>query len=105
MTASTPDEQAASTPADPTILLTGGTGLAGSAVVREFIRSGRPVRVLVRDLDRAAALRAYPTIELVQGDLLKPETLRGPLTGVDRALLLSAPDARLVEAQTGFVDV
>ena len=104
MTASAPDEQAASTPADPKILVTGGTGLAGSAVVREFIRSGRPVRVLVRDLDRAAALRAYPTVELVQGDMLKPETLRAALTGVDQALLLSAPDARLVEAQTGFVD-
>jgi uncharacterized protein YbjT (DUF2867 family) len=90
--------------ANGTILITGGTGLAGSAIVREFIRAGHPVRVLARDAARAAALRAFPTIELVEADLLKPGTLRGALTGVDRALLLSAPDQRLVEAQTGFID-
>jgi len=94
----------ASHPADGSILLTGATGLAGSAVVREFIRSGHPVRVLVRNPARAAGLRAFPTVEVVEGDLLRPETLRSALQGVRRALLLSSPDAQLVEAQTGFID-
>lgn len=96
MTASRPDGES--------ILLTGGTGLAGSAVVREFIRSGHPVRVLVRNPARAAGLRAFPTVEVVEGDLLRPETLHDALKGVQRALLLSSPDAQLVEAQTGFID-
>lgn len=91
-------------PAGGSILLTGATGLAGSAVVREFIRSGHPVRVLVRNPTRAAALRAFPTVEVVTGDLLRPETLRDALRGVDRALLLSSPDEHLVAAQTNFID-
>lgn len=88
------------------ILLTGATGLAGSAVVREFIRRGRPVRVLVRNpgSPRAAALRAFPTVEVVEGDLLRPDTLRAALRGVERALLLSSPDEHLVQAQTSFID-
>jgi uncharacterized protein YbjT (DUF2867 family) len=91
-------------PVSGSILVTGATGLAGSAVVREFIHSGHPVRVLVRNPTRAAALRAFPTVEVVEGDLLRPQTLRGALEGVDRALLLSSPDAHLVQAQTNFID-
>jgi uncharacterized protein YbjT (DUF2867 family) len=94
----------ASIPAHGSILLTGPTGLAGSAVLREFIRSGHPVRVLVRNPARAAALRAFPTVEVVEADLLRPETLRGALQGVHRALLLSSPDPQLVQAQTNFID-
>ena len=78
-------------PSGGSILVTGATGLAGSAIVREFIRAGHPVRVLVRNPTRAAALRAFPTVEVVEGDLLRPQTLRGALEGVDRALLLSRP--------------
>jgi uncharacterized protein YbjT (DUF2867 family) len=81
-------------------LLTGATGLAGSAIVRPE----HPVRVLVRNPTRATALRAFPTVEVVEGDLLRPQTLRGVLEGVDRALLLSSPDTHLVEAQTSFID-
>jgi uncharacterized protein YbjT (DUF2867 family) len=91
-------------PASGSILVTGATGLAGSAVVREFIRSGHPVRVLVRNPSRAAALRAFPTVEVAEGDLLRPQTLGGALQGVDRALLVSSPDEHMVEAQTGFID-
>ena len=91
-------------PSGGSILVTGATGLAGSAIVREFIRAGHPVRVLVRNPTRATALRAFPTVEVVEGDLLRPQTLRGALEGVDRALLLSSPDTHLVEAQTSFID-
>jgi uncharacterized protein YbjT (DUF2867 family) len=94
----------ASRPASGSILVTGATGLAGSAVVREFIRSGHPVRALVRNPTRAAALRAFPTVEVAEGDLLRPQTLRGALQGVDRALLVSSPDEHMVEAQTSFID-
>ena len=40
-----------------TILVTGASGLAGSAVIREFVRSGRPVRALVRNQANARAFR------------------------------------------------
>ena len=42
------------------ILVTGASGLNGSAVIREFVRRGRPVRALVRDPAKAATLRSAP---------------------------------------------
>lgn len=93
-------------PGNGFILVTGATGLAGSAIVREFIRRRHPVRVLVRNTGspRAEALRAFPTVDVVEGDMLWPETLRTALRGVDRVLLLSSADPHLVQAQTSFID-
>ena len=54
------------------ILVTGATGRPGSAVVREFVERGEPVRVLVRDRAKAAELEARPNVEVVQGDMLWP---------------------------------
>ena len=87
-----------------TILVTGASGLAGSAVIREFVRQKHPVRALVRSRARARAFEALPTVEIVEGDMSRPETLTAPLSGVDRVLLLSSPDPRLVETQSTFID-
>jgi uncharacterized protein YbjT (DUF2867 family) len=86
------------------ILVTGGGGLAGSAVIREFVRRGRPVRVLVRDRANAGVLGAFPTVEVVAGDMLRPETLTEALAGVDRVLLISSSTERMTETQTTFID-
>ena len=86
------------------ILVTGAGGLAGSAVIREFVRQKHPVRALVRSRARARAFEALPTVEIVEGDMSRPETLTAPLSGVDRVLLLSSPDPQLVETQSTFID-
>ena len=86
------------------ILVTGASGLAGSAVIREFVRQKHPVRALVRSRAKARAFEALPTVELVEGDMSRPETLAEPLSGVDRVLLLSSPDPQLVETQSAFID-
>jgi uncharacterized protein YbjT (DUF2867 family) len=86
------------------ILVTGASGLAGSAVIREFVRSRHPVRALVRDKAAAGRFAAFPTVEVVEGDLRRPETLAAALAGVDRVLLISSPDQQLVETQTTFID-
>lgn len=86
------------------ILVTGTTGLNGSAVIREFIRRDEPVRALVRDLDKASGLGSAPNVEIVQGDMRLPETLGPVLDGVDRVLMISAADRRLVETQCTFID-
>src|SRR5262245_32235052 len=90
--------------AEEGILVTGASGLAGSAVIREFIRSGFPVRALVRNRAAAGALEAFPTVEVVEGDMLRPETLTAALSGVDRVLLISSSDERMVETQSAFID-
>ena len=87
-----------------TILVTGASGLAGSAVIREFVRQKHPVRALVRSRAKARAFEALPTVEIVEGDMSRPETLTAPLSGVDRVLLISSPDPQIVETQSTFID-
>jgi len=86
------------------ILVTGASGLAGSAVIREFARRHSPVRALVRDRAKARALEALPAVELVEGDMARTETLAGALAGVDRVLLISSSDQQMVETQSAFID-
>lgn len=63
------------------ILVVGATGQLGSMVVRELGRQGRPVRAMVRPPDRGRDL-ADAGAELVEADLLRPETLDAALRGV-----------------------
>src|SRR5258708_20192636 len=86
------------------ILVTGANGLAGSVMIREFARQHAPVRALVRSRTKAQALEAFPTVEFVEGDMLRPETLTNALSGVDRVLLISAPNQQMVETQCTFTD-
>ena len=86
------------------ILITGASGLNGSAVIREFVRQGRPVRALVRDPAKAAALRFAPQVDVAEGDMGRPETLGRALEGVDRALMISTADPKLVDTQCAFID-
>lgn len=86
------------------ILVTGATGVAGSAVIREFIRNGHPVKALVRNRAKARAYEAFPTVEVVEGDMARPETLDEAFFGTDRLLLISSPDERMLDRQTGFID-
>jgi RNA polymerase sigma factor (sigma-70 family) len=58
------------------ILVTGAAGLSGSIVIREFARQKTPVRALVRSRAKAPAFEMLPTVEFVEADMLRPETLR-----------------------------
>jgi uncharacterized protein YbjT (DUF2867 family) len=86
------------------ILITGATGLSGSAVVREFARQKKPVRVLVRSRAKARAFDEFATVEIVEGDMLRPETLGAALHDVDRVLMISSARERLLETQCTFID-
>jgi uncharacterized protein YbjT (DUF2867 family) len=86
------------------ILLTGATGTAGSFIANEFVRERVPVRILVRNRAKAAALENVPTVEIVEGDMSKRSTLGPALDGVDRVLMISAPVMDMVETQSAFID-
>lgn len=86
------------------ILITGANGRPGSAVVREFAQRGEPVRALVRDPAKAAALRDMPGVDVRHGDMLWPETLHDALAGVDRVLMISNAGPELLETQCTFID-
>ena len=86
------------------ILVTGAAGLNGSALVRRLSARRVPVRALVRSIARAAHLASLPGVELVEGDLAKPETLMPALRGVTRAMLISSSDPAMRDVQCAFVD-
>ena len=66
------------------LLVTGATGKVGSRLAKRLAQRGDQVRALVR---RAAEL---PGIELVQGDLLDPDSLAGAVRGVDAVIHCAA---------------
>jgi uncharacterized protein YbjT (DUF2867 family) len=86
------------------ILITGATGSSGSAVIREFAAHDVRVRALVRNSRNARALQELPTVEVVMGDMLRPETLGAALDGIDRALMISSAGPDMLETQCRFID-
>jgi uncharacterized protein YbjT (DUF2867 family) len=85
------------------ILVTGATGLNGSELVRRLSARGVHVRALVRSNARARGLASLPLVEIVEGDMARPETLTGPLRGVERAMLISSSDPAMLEVQSNFI--
>jgi dihydroflavonol-4-reductase len=77
----------------PDVLVTGGTGFVGANVVRELLRDGATVRVLARASSDRRALAGL-AVEIVEGDLCVPASLRGAVTGVKTVFHVAA-DYRL----------
>lgn len=86
------------------ILVTGTTGLSGSAIIREFARQNIPVRALFRAPAKARRFAGMASVEPVQGDMLRPDSLTVALRGVDRVLMISSARERMVETQCTFID-
>jgi dihydroflavonol-4-reductase len=65
-----------------TILVTGATGFTGGHLARYLAARGNAVRALVREPSHATDLAAAG-IEVVVGDLARPETVTSAVAGVD----------------------
>jgi uncharacterized protein YbjT (DUF2867 family) len=74
-------------------------------LLRRLSARGVAVRALVRNPARAEAIAALPNIEIVQGDMARPETLTAALQDVDRAMLISSSDPMMLDVQSNFIDV
>lgn len=70
------------------LLLTGATGLVGSALLRRLTAAGLPVRCLVRDPRRLGADRVR--VQIALGDLADPPSFRNALRGVRTVVHLAA---------------
>ncbi|MBB4128212.1 uncharacterized protein YbjT (DUF2867 family) [Xanthomonas translucens] len=70
-----------------TILVTGATGNVGRQVVEHLVKRGADVRALVRDPSKA---NLPAGVQVVQGDLLDVDALRGAFSGVSTLFLLNA---------------
>lgn len=71
------------------VFVVGATGLLGGKVVEGLLRRGDVVTALVRDMDAAAPL-ARKGVNLVQGDLKDPVSIRAGLTGHFDGLITTA---------------
>ncbi len=78
------------------ILVTGGTGLIGSEVLRLLSSAGVPARALIRNPSR---VRPLPAITWVSGDLAKPETLGSAFAGCTKLFLLTGNSENASELQ------
>ena len=68
------------------ILVTGGTGTVGSAVVKELVSKGTEVKVLTRDPSK---LKAAKGVTAVQGNILEPATARRAFDGAESVFLIN----------------
>lgn len=67
------------------LLLTGGTGFVGSEIRRHLVN--RELRLLVRD---SSSVRDTYSAEIIQGDILRPDTLASAMAGVETVIHLVA---------------
>lgn len=80
------------------ILAIGGTGLIGAPVARRLLVEGHPVRLLVRDVDRASP-RLGAEFEYVEGSVTDSTAVDRALRGVDGVhVSLGVEDPALLES-------
>jgi len=70
------------------LLLTGASGLIGTALRQRLIATGIPIRCLVRDPRRLGDDRVR--VQIALGDLADPPSFRNALRGVDTVIHLAA---------------
>jgi nucleoside-diphosphate-sugar epimerase len=76
-------------PAGPGVLVLGGTGFMGRALVRRLLQDGTGLRALVRDLSGRAAWLAQQGVELVKGDLADTASVEAALDGIQHVYHLA----------------
>ena len=70
------------------VLVTGATGYIGGRLVPDLLEAGHRVRVLVREAEPIQGRPWLRSVEVVRGDLFKPETLEPAVRGVEAAYYL-----------------
>lgn len=72
----------------PYVLITGVTGYIGGRLVPLLLEAGYRVRVMVRDPIRLQGRSWIAHVDVVQADVLQPDTLDAALAGIDVAYYL-----------------
>lgn len=86
------------------ILITGATGKTGGAVARALAAAGQPIRCIVRDAGKAAAIEALGA-ELAVGDIADEAFLASAMKGIDKTFLVMPNEENQVELETRFIDL
>mmetsp|Transcript_28567 Transcript_28567/g.37404 ORF Transcript_28567/g.37404 Transcript_28567/m.37404 type:complete len:247 (+) Transcript_28567:39-779(+) len=72
-----------------TVLVVGGTGNVGKKVIAQLVRTGKPIRALVRPSSDASELQ-QDGVDVIRGDLMDPESLIPALENVDCVIYTAA---------------
>ncbi|MCH8089597.1 MAG: SDR family oxidoreductase [Chloroflexi bacterium] len=84
------------------ILVTGATGNVGSLLIPILANLGADVRALVHSESKAQGLKDAG-VEVVVGDLDKPDTLDAAFRGVDKVFLITPPNPnQVIQAKNGI---
>ncbi|MEO8444771.1 MAG: SDR family oxidoreductase [Gammaproteobacteria bacterium] len=86
------------------LLLTGVTGKTGGASAQALLKKGVPLRAIVRNAEKAAALKAAG-VELVIGDVTDKAVLEKAMVGVDKAFMTMPNGEKQLELEKQFIDV
>lgn len=70
------------------ILVTGATGYIGGRLVPLLLERGHHIRCLVRDSNRLYGRPWHDAVEIVEGDVLRPDSLAVAMDGVDTCYYL-----------------
>jgi len=72
------------------VLVTGAAGFLGGHLVDMLLERGDEVRAMVRPVEDSSRLRTLGDVEVVNGDLTQPETLKRAVQGVQRVYNVAA---------------
>ena len=72
----------------PLILVSGATGYIASRLIPQLLERGYRVRAMARHPERLKSRKWYSQVEMVRGDVMRPETLPAALDGVRTAYYL-----------------
>ena len=88
-----------------TILVTGATGTVGSELVRQLVNSGQNIiKAAVHSKKKADKLKSDKTVEIVNMDYDKPETIADALKNIDKLFLLTPPSVEMVDISSRLVE-
>lgn len=88
-----------------TILVTGGTGFIGQALVRHLVEAGHQVRILLRASTQSPNLPRSVPVEVTVSGLDDERGLRAAMVGVDTVYHLAGSEWRGVYASLVDIDI
>jgi uncharacterized protein YbjT (DUF2867 family) len=87
------------------ILITGGTGFIGKALVRSLVEAGYPVRMLIRPSPNSPDLPKGVPVEVAISGLQDERSLRAALVGIDVIYHLASAEGKGPQASLMDVDI
>jgi len=87
------------------ILVTGGTGFIGKALIRHLVEMGYPVRTLIRPSPRSPSLPRGVAVDVAVSGLNDERGLRAAMVGVDTIYHLASSEWRGPRASLLEVDI